>query len=130
MHAVSRTRAAAEDGRGRENERKTRQLRNARESLEPLSTTNEVRYIARSPFATLISPNPLTLGKSLWRSAHAKVSFPRTKVTGNPNEMRIRGDAAMLRHVNLHNKQVNRAIINSLTQPESDSRRQYVKVGR
>lgn len=36
----------------------------------------------------------------------------------------------MLRHVNLYNKQVNRAIINSLTQPESDSRRQYVKVGR
>ncbi|KYQ47958.1 hypothetical protein ALC60_12917 [Trachymyrmex zeteki] len=68
--AVAGTRAAAEDGRGRwrtrlggrerererreasreelsrrENERRTRRLRNARESLEPLSTTNEARYI-------------------------------------------------------------------------------------
>lgn len=80
-----------------ENERRTRRLRNARESLEPLSTTNEARYIARSPFArraALISPSPLTLGKSLWRSAHAKVSFPRTKVTGKPKrDERIRGDA-------------------------------------
>lgn len=32
----------------------------------------------------LSPPGLLTLGKSLWRSAHAKVSFPRTKVTGQP----------------------------------------------
>ncbi|KYM96537.1 hypothetical protein ALC62_12801 [Cyphomyrmex costatus] len=37
----SETRAVAR----RENERRTRRLRNARESLEPLSTTNEARYI-------------------------------------------------------------------------------------
>lgn len=81
--------AAAERGARERRERRgaedARRLRNARESLEPLSTTNEARCIARFAIrAALISPGPLTLGKSLWRSAHAKVSFPRTKVTGEP----------------------------------------------
>lgn len=89
-----------ERGREREKDRTSimenaRRVRNARESLEPLSTTNEARCIAFAIRAVLISPDRLTLGKTLQRSAHAKVSFPRIKVTDS-NQMKICGDAILL----------------------------------
>lgn len=83
----------------REGERtsRTHRVRNARESLEPLSTTNEARCIAFAIRAVLICPDRLTLGKTLY-SGLPRSRFRVSRLPAVSNQMRIlrKRDIALL----------------------------------